>query len=146
MAQSEQKPTSEDRPRQEQATAPFWEKFVGAVGLVLVLMILGFLTVQALGPKDPPDIAVEAGEIGRLGQGFLVQMRATNRGDLAAAEVVIHVTLHAADAQPGDPPVESRDVTFDFVPAGSSRSGGVVFTHDPAEHLLDFQVQSFIDP
>ncbi len=136
----------EDQVEQGQVMAPFWEKVTGAVGLVLVLTVLGYLIYEALNPQNPPDISVEQREVTSLGQGFLVQIRATNHGDRTAATVVIEAALHAPDAGPDDPPLEAGDVTFDFVPAGSSREGGIVFTHDPADYTLDFQVRSFVEP
>lgn len=136
----------EDQASQGQVTAPFWEKVTGGVGLVLVLIMLGYLVYEALDPQNPPDISVEQHEITRLGQGFLVQVRATNHGDRAAATVVIEAALHTPDAGPDDPPLEMGELTFDFVPAGSSREGGIVFTRDPADYTLDFQVRSFIEP
>src|SRR5690606_16235773 len=101
---------------------------------------------EALNPQNPPDISVEQREVTPLGQGVLVQIHATYHGDRAAATVVIEATLHAPDARRDDPPLEAGDVTFDFVPAGSSRDGGIVFTRGPAGYTLDFQVKRFVEP
>lgn len=127
-------------------TAPFWEKAAGALGLGLVLLIIGYLTFEALSPQLPPDILVRQEAVTRTNQGFLVQIRATNVGDQAAASVVVEAILQTPDAAPDAEPVESGEVTFNFVPAGSSRRAGIVFTRNPDEYALDFQVKSFVNP
>lgn len=131
---------------ERRVTAPFWEKVIGGLGLLLVLLILGYLLIEALSPQSPPDILVERKAVTRQAQGFLVEIRATNVGDRAAASVVVEATLQTPNAAPDAGPVESGEVTFSFVPAGSSRPAGIVFTHNPEEYEIAFQVKSFVIP
>lgn len=92
-----------------------------------------------------PDTLVQQEAATRTTQGFLVQIHATYAGDPAAA-VVIEATLRTPDAAPDAEPVESGEVTFSFVPAGSSRRADIVFTRNPEGYELDFQVKSFVNP
>ena len=48
------------------------------------------------------------------------------RGDEAAAELGVEGTIER-----GGQPLETSETTFDFVPSGSVREGGLFFTEDP---------------
>jgi hypothetical protein len=61
-----------------------------------------------------------------------------------AASVTIEGALY--DPAQGDEPVETAEVTFDYIPDQSDRSGSFVFEHDPREYEVRLQVKGFMDP
>ncbi len=126
------------------AEAPFWEKAVGVVGLLLVLSVLGILLYEALQPQTAPELVAQVQSTVRQQGGYLVQINASNHGQATAAGVLIEGSLYAA----GDSaqPVETAQTTLDYVPDQSERSGGLLFEHDPSQYELRLQVKGFADP
>jgi uncharacterized protein (TIGR02588 family) len=124
---------------------PFWEKAVGVVGLFLVLGILGFFIYQGFQPDTPPEIVIEIEQIVANGGGYLVQFHALNRGSATAAGVLVEGTLSEA-ANPTGEPVATSQVTFDYIPAYSTRQGGLFFQANPEQYQLQIQVKGYLEP
>lgn len=100
---------------------------VAAVGLAGVLGAVGLLTVQALTTRDrPPNLELRVVNVQDVRGGYLALIEARNRGDEAAAELGVEGTIER-----GGQPLETSETTFDFVPSGSVREGGLFFTEDP---------------
>jgi uncharacterized protein (TIGR02588 family) len=147
MANTADAPHAQTEPsaaRQPEPT-PFWEKVVGLAGLLMVLAMLTFLVYLAREPDSPPVIIVEAGAITPTEGGYRVEITATNQGDATAAAVVIAGNLFTGD-DPTAQPAETSEMTFDYVPAHSSRQGGLFFALDPAQYRLDLRAKSYMDP
>ena len=134
---------SEETKATPQAT-PFWEKAVGVVGLLIVLAVVGFLLYEALQPQTAADIVAEVKTVTPQAGGYLVDFEASNHGRQTAASVTIEGALY--DRAQGDQPVETADVTFDYIPDQSDRRGSFVFEHDPRQYEVRLQVKGFMDP
>jgi uncharacterized protein (TIGR02588 family) len=130
---------------EKRTTTPLAEWIIGIVGLLLVLGVVGFLLAQAQQPATPPDLVVEAEPVIAQTGGYLVPIRVTNEGGRTASTVLIEGSLTTSD-DPTIPPVETSETTFDFIPAQSSREGGLFFAEDPAQYQLELQVKGFIEP
>jgi uncharacterized protein (TIGR02588 family) len=123
---------------------PFWEKAVGVVGLLIVLGVVGFLLYEALQPQTAANIVAEVKAVTPQMGGYLVDFVATNNGRQTAASVTIEGALY--DPAQGDEPLETAEVTFDYIPDQSERSGSFVFEHDPRKYEVQLQVKGFMDP
>lgn len=118
------------------------EWLVAALSLVLVLGTVGFLFYQALfGETTPPDISLQVVAIVPSSGGYLVTVQAQNRGGETAAELVVEGELLSAGET-----LETSELTFEFVPAHSSREGGLFFRHDPAGGRLELRAKSYREP
>ncbi len=100
---------------------------VAGLGFVLVTFAVGFMAFQAFTSQDlPPNIELRVVRIEDVQGGYLALIEARNRGDEAAAEVGVEGSIER-----GGQPLETSETTFDFVPSGSVREGGLFFTEDP---------------
>jgi uncharacterized protein (TIGR02588 family) len=126
---------------------PFWEKVVGAIGLLIVLGVVGFLLYEAVQPSTEAEIVTKVKSITPQAGGYLVEFQASNQGRQTAASVAIEGALYDPEqgAQAAEP-VETAEVTFDYIPDQSDRTGSFVFAHDPRQYDLRLQVKGFMDP
>ncbi len=127
-------PPAHGIPRSEWATA--------AVGLVIVVAILAALAHRAVFTADtPPKITITVLAIEAQQSGYLVRTRVTNGGTMTAAQVVIEgvVTIESERE-------ERSQVTIDYVPAGSERIAGLMFSMDPRRGQLQVRTVGFQDP
>ncbi len=120
-----------------------WTVF--AVGLLLLLGTVGYLAGQALTRgRAPAALSVSLGEprahLEATPPHYVVPVTVRNDGARTAAEVDIEVRMTHGDAD------ERRELTFDFVPRGSSRSGAVAFEVEPDPGSLAARVLTFLDP
>lgn len=104
------------------------EWLVFGTGLVLILLVTGYLAYDAvtLG-NEPPVIGVELGTVEPRGETYIIPVTLHNQGDETAENIVVEVTL-----MNGDQEIETAEVSIDFLPRQSTRSGWVTFTTDPA--------------
>jgi uncharacterized protein (TIGR02588 family) len=122
------------------------EWIVFAAGLLLVLGTVGYLGVQALTDgRSPAALSVMLGQPWAIeGAGHhVVPVIVQNDGGHSAAEVTIEVEL---TGQPGGQPPERRELTFAYVPHGSSRAGALTFEHRPAPGDLRVRVLGYLEP
>ncbi len=131
-------------PKAAPQETPFWENAVGVAGLLIVLAVVGFLVYEALQPQTAADIVAEVKAVTPQAGGYLVDFDASNRGRQTAASVTIEGALY--DPAQGDEPVETAEVTFDYLPDQSDRTGSFVFEHDPRKYEVRLQVKGFMDP
>lgn len=118
------------------------EWVVGAVCGVLVLCAIGYLAYHALARRDlPPVLAVRVERIVPTTAGHVVEVAVRNEGSETAANVSIEGTLLRGTAV-----VERSTATLDFVPAGTEREGGLLFTKDPGVHRLELRATGFDRP
>lgn len=121
---------------------PLWERVVAAISLMLVAGLLGYLLYEVLaGDHSPPDIVVEIVEIRENGNDWLVLFQAWNHGGTTASGVAIEGQLSRFGIT-----VESAQVTLDFIPAKSSRRGGLYFQNDPSDRDLELQTSGYVLP
>ncbi len=121
---------------------PRSEWAVAFIGLMLVVGVIAYLIHVALTDRDtPPDIAVRAVDVAPASGGYLVRIEAFNSGGQAAADVRIDATLERDGAA-----IETRDLSFDFLPTRSTRRGGIVFRHNPDAFQMELRVVSHREP
>jgi uncharacterized protein (TIGR02588 family) len=121
---------------------PLLEWIVGGLGAALVGGAIAFLVYHALArDQTPPDIRVQAERVLDLEHGYLVQFRAFNHGNSAAAEVGIEGELAGPD---GD--TEVSEVVLDYLPPHSDREGGLVFSRDPRAGQLSLRAKGHASP
>lgn len=136
---------SKRSPAEKAASAnspPLLEWVVAAVGLAVLLSVLGFLLNDALGRNaEPPDIAVEARSITRTGNGYRVSFRASNRGSETAEGVIVQGEIHRDGTL-----LERSWVRLDYLPAASEKTGGLFFSHDPRRFELVLRALGYQTP
>lgn len=122
MSQAKQQDGSTDR--------PLIEWIAGGVGLVLTLLLLGFVGWQAVHEPEQraPIIEVEVTAITRAGEGYLVEIAASNLTTQTASGVQVKGVISGAGGR-----IERSSTTFDYVPGHSEVRGGLFFNSDPAE-------------
>jgi uncharacterized protein (TIGR02588 family) len=144
LAEREQKMGHVAEPNAAPQETPFWEKAVGVAGLLVVLGVVGFLLYEALQPQTAADIVAEVKAVIPQAGGYLVDFDAANHGRQTAASVTIEGALY--DPAHPEEPVETAEVTFDYIPDQSERTGSFVFEHDPRKYEVRLQVKGFMDP
>jgi uncharacterized protein (TIGR02588 family) len=122
---------------------PLWEWLVAALGLLLVVGMVGLLLYEAASESAyAPDVTLEANTPIKLNSGWHLTIQAVNRGDKAAAQLTIAAELRDKDSQV----VETAELTFDYLAPHSSRTGGVYFINDPAKFQLQLASKSYVSP
>jgi len=119
-----------------------WMWIVAAAGFLLVAATVGFFLYQAFTDSGAPaEIVIETGEIVNNAGGYLVPIEVTNHGEEVAAGLLVEGVL-----LDGDTVVETSSVTFDYVPVGSLRHGGLIFREDPRAYELEVQARGYSLP
>lgn len=120
-----------------------WEWVAAGVSLLILLGVLGFLLYDAVdSTSTPPRVEVVVDSVGPAGPaGFLVTFTATNSGDETAGGVLVQGELRSDTGL-----VESAEATLSYVPSHSSRSGGLIFQHDPRRYALQVRPRGYDRP
>jgi uncharacterized protein (TIGR02588 family) len=118
-----------------------WEWIAASLSAAVVCAAIVVLLLHARRARTPPDLAVVVDSIATESAGFLVRFTVSNHGNTSAAEVPVHGELHRADGQD-----ETAEVTFDFVPDGSKRQGGLMFRSDPRQGRLSVYAAGYREP
>lgn len=124
------------------ADTPLWEKMVGVIGFILLCIAIAVLVRNAIsGDNSPPVILFENIQVTAEATGFRVDLDVVNAGGTSVADLGIegHVTR-------SDGSLEVADVTFDYLPAHSRRTGGLFFASDPQHGALEIRAKSFNKP
>jgi uncharacterized protein (TIGR02588 family) len=123
------------------ATPAEWA--IGLLSTALVLLLLGYLTWNALSqPSRPPMIEMRARELHPMPSGgWLAVVEARNSGTATATSVSIRGELKR-----GASTVEESHVTLDFVPGGSTIEAGLYFRNDPRRYRLELRALGFERP
>jgi uncharacterized protein (TIGR02588 family) len=117
------------------------EWVVFGVSLALAASVLGYLVYEGARMGDvPPDIALRLGAPERRGEGFVVPVAATNRGDETAEGIHIEVMLETGGAG------ERGEFTIAFLPRRATREGWVAFHTDPRSGQLKARVLGYEKP
>ena len=117
------------------------EWVVGTISAIATAALLFYLAYQALTDQQtPPRFELLAGPVEHVGGSYYVPVKVTNRGASAAANVVLA-------AQSAGQNREAPTITFDYVPANSTRRGTFVFLDDPGPAArLQVNVTSYREP
>lgn len=112
------------------------EWIIGAASALGVVALIGYLAFTALAESDgPPVFEPTVDRIFAAGGVWHARVTLRNSGDSTAADVVLEGT--AGDG-------EASEITFDYVPAGSTRQGALLFDAEPSG--LELAVRSYTDP
>ncbi|KQW86787.1 hypothetical protein [Brevundimonas sp. Root1279] len=122
------KPKAEDKP-------PVLEWIMGALGLLIVLGVLGVILSEAFGPRDPAALEARLVEARPSPTGWLAEIEVENAGDETAAQVEIEGRLGA----------ETASATLDYVPARSRERLTLGFDADPRSGLT-LHTKGFTEP
>jgi uncharacterized protein (TIGR02588 family) len=118
------------------------EWLVGGLGALLVGGTIAFLLYHALArDSTPPDVRVVEQRVFALQDRYLVQFRAFNQGGSAAAQLTIEGELISPDGG-----TETNGAVLDYVPARSSRKGGLWFSADPRAGQLTLRATGYAEP
>lgn len=115
-----------------------WEWVVGVLGALCVSATIAFMGYEALAHKrTPPDLVLQVQSVSRTSGGWLVEVRARNRGTTTAARVHVEGELRGG----GEP--ETSEVVIDYVPGRSERRAGMIFTRDPRAGTLELRASGY---
>lgn len=123
--------------------APLLEWIAAAIGLLLILAMLGVIGREALNDETEqlPVITVATTGIAPAAHGYVLAFEASNETGSTAAVVEIEATL-----KNGDTTVETSKATLDYVPGHGKAKGGVFFVEDPRRHKLEIRALGFQIP
>lgn len=126
----------------DDSETPLSEWVVAAVGLVLVVTSLGYLAYEAVaGHPSPPDIIVQSEQVVPMTESYLLKIAVTNKGGQTVANLRVKGRLVNG---PGSG--EENETTFDYVPAHSTRKGGLLFRQDPRASRVELGAGGYQEP
>lgn len=121
---------------------PPLEWAVAALGLALVLAVAVFLGVHGYADRrSPPDISLRAESVVELRSGFLVSVQAVNTGGKTAGAVTVEGVLRNSSGV-----AETSQMSFQYLPPNSPRTGGLFFTRDPLQYTLTLRPMGYEAP
>jgi uncharacterized protein (TIGR02588 family) len=134
--------------RSGKALAPFVERtpilewITAAIGLVLALGAVAFLTWEGLHASDRSPVLVSRVQaITPTPQGYVVDIEIQNESRATASAVQVEGLLPS-----GSGPEEEVTLTFDYVPARGRREGSMTFRRDPRGQPLTVEVKGQVAP
>ena len=121
---------------------PALEWIIGALGFVLVAGVIVFLFHHAITARQsPPEVEVSVVSVARTRNGYLVTVKALNRGGSTAAKVVLEALLRK-EAEV----LERSHTILDYSPPGSEKQAGLFFTRDPRQFELRVRALGYVEP
>jgi uncharacterized protein (TIGR02588 family) len=128
--------------RDKSNAIPLWEWVSAAIGLAIVLGVLGFLLYEAVGgSRLPPDVSLSIDSVAQSANGYLVKLTAINRGGSTAEGVIVEGELRN-----GSELVERSQTTLDYLPPHSKKRAGFFFTRDPRLYELQVRALGYEEP
>jgi len=138
---SESSKTEESIPRSAQGTSEI-EWLAAGVGAALFAAMIGYMIVVGLKEAEGvPSVRISTEAPVRHGDTFLVRFDARNEGNQTASGLVVRATLFQGETE-----IETSEVTIDYLPTDSTRSGGFFFKHDPQAYSLELAPVGYLDP
>lgn len=117
--------------------APWLERCAAILGAVIALSLFGVLGWEATEDSaGPPWVSVGVERVVATRGGYTVEVRASNRSNATAADVVIEAELGG----------ERSEATLDYIPGRSSRTAGFFFAHDPRRGALKVRALGYTTP
>jgi uncharacterized protein (TIGR02588 family) len=118
------------------------EWLAAGIGGLMFSVMIAYMVIAGLDETDGvPSIEIEAAAPVRQGRVFIVRFDARNVGSQTASGLVVKATLSRGETE-----IETAEATIDYLPTGSTRSGGFFFQHDPKDYVLDVIPVSYADP
>ncbi len=140
---SDKNKSSDDKNKSLAERTSLFEWIVAAIGAILVLFSIGFITYQAIFAKDtPPNLIVNVTSVKRVSSGYLVEFNVKNEGEKTAASVSIEGKLSDSDGKE----IETKTTTIEYVASKSERSGGLIYKENPEINKLEISAIGYKDP
>jgi uncharacterized protein (TIGR02588 family) len=118
------------------------EWFVGALGFILVVGVLGFLLQGAVRDNNAsPDVRLSVNGVVELRNGYLVRLTALNEGGRTAQGLTVEGELRS-----GADIVERSEAVIDFLPSRSRKRAGMFFSRDPRKFELKLRPLGYAEP
>ncbi|MDK3255780.1 hypothetical protein [Blastococcus capsensis] len=118
------------------------EYALGALGGLLVVLLLGFLTYQAVAVRESgAELSVTVTSVEPSGDGYAVHFRVVNTGGRTAEQVQVSGTLSQNGSE-----VEQSTATVAYVPPESWRVGALLFSEDPGTGRLQVGPSGYTAP
>ena len=112
------------------------------MGLVLLLGTMAVMLYEGIwGDHSPADVVVEVTGIARVNAGYRIEFRATNRGGTTAEGVTVEAQLTGRGGER-----QRSETIIDYLPGGSSRSGGLFLPDDPSQGSLVLRALGYENP
>jgi uncharacterized protein (TIGR02588 family) len=113
-----------------------------ALGALVLVGLIAYLTYFALTKEETaPIVSVEALSVAPAEAGHLVRFRVRNQANGTAAGLQV-----IGELREGERTIEQREATIDYLPAYSSREGGLFFSRDPGQYQLVLSVGGYAEP
>ncbi len=139
--QTDEKNGEENKDEKDEKT-PVLEWFVAAIGLILVIGVVGFMLYQASNKHDaPPNIEIIVDSVTPNKSGYLVEFEVKNSGEKTAAAVMIEGEL-----KKGEETIETSTSTLTYAPSNSARKGGLFFSKNPRQFNLEIRATAYEAP
>jgi len=127
--------------RLQQSTSVI-EWITAACGAAFLITMVSYMIYAGSVELDgPPVIKFTTSAPIHQGDSFLLPFTAFNAGTTTATDLTIQVRLINGTTE-----LEVREVTIDYLPTQSNRSGAFYFTHDPAKYKISIIPTSYLDP
>ena len=122
---------------------PFVEWVSAAIGLAITGGMFGFLAYEAVLQHNggPPQMTVVPVGVAKGDSAYVLEVDVENVSHHTGAAVEVEGTL-----TDGGRAIETSSATLTYVPGGSVRRAGLVFTHDPRSYKLELRVTGYERP
>lgn len=118
------------------------EWIAAGLGAAILCSMLGYMAYEGLGEVEGfPKVEFTTAAPERHGRSFLLRFDATNSGEVTATSLIVRATL-----TDGEKEVEARELTIDYLPKQSRRSGGFFFLRDPSSYKVTISATAYLDP
>ncbi|MGY2081003.1 hypothetical protein [Modestobacter sp. SYSU DS0657] len=118
------------------------EYALGALGALVVLLVLGFLVHQAVFVRDSgPRLSVTTSVAEQVGDGWAVPFEVVNDGGTTAEQVQVTGVLTRDGEE-----VQQATATIDYVAPHSRQSGALLFSVDPGSGSLEVRPTAYTTP
>ncbi|OMQ15500.1 hypothetical protein A7K94_0208985 [Modestobacter sp. VKM Ac-2676] len=118
------------------------EYVLGALGALVVLLVLGFLVHQAVFVRDSgPRLSVTSSAVQAAAGGWSVPFEVRNEGGTTAEQVQVTGVLSRDGEE-----VQQATATIDYVAPHSRQSGALLFSVDPGSGTLEIRPAAYTTP
>jgi uncharacterized protein (TIGR02588 family) len=124
-----------------ESTSPLEWAIAGLSGLLLAATLAYMVIFAVRAPETPPAVTLSVTSVTTTPGGYLVVFQADNAGGAAAAGLQV-----SGELRDGETVVETSQMTIDYLPQQSERSGGLFFTRDPEDLTLSLRAEGYSEP
>jgi uncharacterized protein (TIGR02588 family) len=133
---------TQQKRRSKPGDIPPAEWAAAALGLMIVLFVLGFVLYEAAaGDSSPPDLQLNMHTVRPIQSGYVVEVRIVNRGGTTASAVRIEGVLRDSAGNQ-----ERAEATVDYVAPHSRVTAGLFFRKDPRTGELRLRPLGYEEP